>query len=623
MNFRFYYLFLVFTALVLDSCQQLEDDMIVLEEIEEELGNTDPDETETTPEDTTQVVPCDFDFETIEPNTALKFTCSHDLKGKTISIPENVKLHYGEGAQLYNGTLILNNHTIDGRLLNCELTVEGPATLLDNTFTFDPKKWCIVQGKVDDNTALNNRKNMNAVIELAHSFGAEVFEIDEFDAYFSVFGTVMNQLESASHAIRIPSNFHFKMSNNTYLRMQPSNGFIYYLLHASLGQNITISGGHLIGDRYEHDYSPTTDWLNIDRSTHEYGACIMLAGVEHVVVDGVTMSKSAGDGILCMSSVIRYADGSPREGSTINTDITIRNCTISENRRNNISLTDGDGYLIENCTITDAGLDVPSNPQANGTPPRASIDMEAYRETEVVDGVEILIEYEKLDKIVIRGNTFTGNRIGLLFFTVSNALVEDNFFDDGMGSVNANNCTVRNNTFVKGENMELSRAVSFTSFIRNGEEEAVNNEISGNIIKGYQIGMNISGKNAQVFNNKVFDFQTGIHIGHLEDTKIFNNEYSSDRTVAYGYYSLEGTCKNVVLTNEKMDVNNRVIFLNKINEKTTDDKYQLIFDKCSFNSQRELYFKDCNNITIQNSIMNVKVVQINSTNILEINNTTY
>ncbi len=570
----------------------------------------------------TNLFPCNFDLEKLPPETNLKLTCIYNLRGKKITLPKNTTLTYSEGAKIYNGTISGENLILDSKLLNKELSIQGKAQLKNSTLHIIPSNWGIIQGKTTTQIALENRKNINLAIKTGHQLNASTIELDQIDAYFSVSGNILSQTKNAKTSIRIPSNTHFKMSDNTYLRIQPSNGFTDYLLHASLGYNITISGGHLIGDRYEHDYSPINDILGIPRNTHEYGAAIMIAGVQNAVVDNVDITSSTGDGILCQSSAIRHPDGTPQKNAIINKNIVIKNSRITQSRRNNISLTDGDGYLIENCSITNAGLDVPGNPAANGTWPKSSIDMEAYRIVKTVNGRQQLLEYEKLTNILIRGNRFTGNRIGLVFCTVSRAIAENNFFDDGIGSLNANHCIVRNNIFERSNtsNMDFSRAVSFNSFIRNGVEEAINNEISNNTITGYKIGIAIQGEGAKIYKNKVYDFQTGLNIGkRLKNVAIHNNEFKSRRAVSYGYFSLGATTENVVIHNNKVDVLNRGIYFMNINKETSSSKFHLTIKDCKFKTKRELYFQNCKNITFKNSTISSKTIKDNCENIIEQN----
>ncbi|BBP87131.1 hypothetical protein BsIDN1_07490 [Bacillus safensis] len=52
--------------------------------------------------------------------------------------------------------------------------------------------------------------------------------------------------------------------------------------------------------------------------------------------------------------------------------IDISGCTITDSRRNNISITGCDGVIVEDCLLERAGV--------NGVEPRMGIDIEGYGE---------------------------------------------------------------------------------------------------------------------------------------------------------------------------------------------------------------------------------------------------
>jgi len=148
---------------------------------------------------------------------------------------------------------------MDGRLMNSSLEITGEANLIESTFKFWPSRWEIQEGQVTNEVALLNRMHMNKSIETIERLNGNIFELDKIDAFFNVEANKVDRVYLSERSIRIPSNFHFKMSDATFLRVQPTNYPAYALLTTYLTDNATISGGNLVGDRWDHDYTPIFD----------------------------------------------------------------------------------------------------------------------------------------------------------------------------------------------------------------------------------------------------------------------------------------------------------------------------------------------------------------------------
>jgi len=95
----------------------------------------------------------------------------------------------------------------------------------------------------------------------------------------------------------------------------------------------------------------------------------------------------------------------------------------------------------------------------------------------------------------------------------------------------------------------------------------------------------------------------------------------SDRSVSYGYFSRgNAVAKDVTIKGDKISVQHRPIYLNDLNNRLSGSTDKLLFDNCSFMSDRELYIYNSKNITIQNSDLSKKVEHVNSENIVLTNN---
>src|SRR5690606_24450233 len=297
-------------------------------------------------------------------------------------------------------------------------------------FIFVPSRWNIVQGKTTDDIAFQNKEHLNTAIELTHDLGMKVFEIDKLDAYF--FGRRLTSHAPFSYednAIKVPSNTHFLMSDNTFIRVQPSNNPFSRLLMTYKAQNVLIEGGNLVGDRYTHDYTNVTDETGVSRPTHGYGSLLGIAGSQNVTVDNVNIYEGSGDGILVQISSIRNKDGSIKSGAMESSNVVIKNSLIDKCRRNNFSIIDANGIIIENNVISNAGGGYGSGNDYAGTAPQVGIDLEAYRERNE-DGS--LYEYERVTDVTIRNNKFLGNRVDdIIVYTASFVEIYGNTFDNG------------------------------------------------------------------------------------------------------------------------------------------------------------------------------------------------
>lgn len=566
-------------------------------------------------------IPCDYDFKTTQVNASLNISCDYDLQGQSINLPEGVKLNF-DGGNIRNGSLnFASKGVIDGQLLNSKLEIEGTVAIEHPHFIFEPSRWDIVQGKTTDEKAFQNKENLNSAIELTHDLGMEVFEIDKLDAFF--FGKRLTSHAPFSYednSIKVPSNTHFLMSDNTFLRVQPTNNPFSRLLMTYKSQNVTIEGGNLVGDRYTHDYSNVVDETGVARPTHGYGSLISIAGSQHVIVDNVNVYEGSGDGFLVQISAIRNKDGSIQPGELESSDVVIKNSLIDKCRRNNFSIIDVNGIVIENNVISNAGGEDESGEAYAGTAPEVGIDLEAYRERKANGG---LYEYERVRNVNIRNNEFTGNDVAdVIVYTASFTEINGNTFDNRVGVHAGHDVTISNNSFKAHSDLTTQIAVSFDNYIVNDDEHLTYNiDVIGNTITGYDTAIKIGTSNVTVSGNKLYDFITGISITDIENAQLFNNILESKREVSYGYFTRGNVvAKNITIKGDKINVQHRPIYLNDLNNQLTNNSEIVLFDNCTFVSDRELYIFNSKNITIQNSDMSKEVEHVSSENIVLRNN---
>lgn len=116
--------------------------------------------------------------------------------------------------------------------------------------------------------------------------------------------------------------------------------------------NVTIKNGKIEGDRKTHT-----------GSGGEWGYGISIRYAHNVILENLIITEMWADGINISN------DGDP---STLCTNITIRECICDGNRRQGMSVENGDGFLIENSEFINTGND---SYQKN---PSAGIDIEPF-----------------------------------------------------------------------------------------------------------------------------------------------------------------------------------------------------------------------------------------------------
>ena len=572
----------------------LEDEEDVIEEEEDQAVDT--------------LLPCDFSLDTIEPNSTILINCVLDLEGQTINVPTNVTISY-EGGDIINGTLNFSDTAIiSGELLNSSLTLSGATPQLkEPMFQFDPQRWDIVEGKVDDAIAQKNKDILQEIIDLTKLMEAETFSIDKMDAYFAV-GLYGTPKDLANNAIHLSSNFHLKMTDNTFLRVQPNDWPFSILLALYKQDNVTITGGNLIGDRWEHDYKVIISGT-VNRSSHEWPVLLQMAGSENVIVNNVYLSDSTGDALVL---------GNPNEyrfnGSKYNKNIIIKNCTMTRSRRNNISITDADDSLIENCTITDAGLGEKvkdSNGDtvysSSGVLPRTGIDVEPFIGGEDPNN---LVYYARVQRLTIRGCTLTGNsNTSIIEYAGEDTIIESNFSDAGFNANHGWRTKFLNNTLVSAENRAGAG-------IETGYSEGFY-EVKGNTISGFRVGIIANGEAGIVSNNTINDFNVGIQPSNSSSFTFESNEINGTDGVGISAYAVSGG--DFVFNNNIITVDKSPMNWNTVN--TTNS----LFDNNQFiarNTGGYVWIKNSNNVTIQNNIItNATILADGATNFIETNNT--
>ncbi|MDO7171357.1 right-handed parallel beta-helix repeat-containing protein [Mariniflexile sp. AS56] len=577
------------------------------------LDNETPEDTDSTTEANAST-PCDFTLNNVAANSTIIINCVLDLNGESITLPTNVTVVY-EGGSIINGTINFSNgNTIDGDLLNSTLILGGTTPLLkDPTFNFDPKRWGIVEGKVTDAVALRNKTLLQNTIDKTKEMGVQTFTIDNMDAYFAV-GISSDVAGVANNALHLPSDFNLIMTDNTFLRVQPNAFPFSVLLTVFENKNVTITGGNLIGDRWEHEY--VTENVGTYFS-HEWPMLLQFASAENIVADGVYMADATGDGLsIANGRNLRY-----EAGAKFNKNILIKNCTTTRSRRNNVSITDGENITLENCIITDAGIGTQSK-DANGNTiqftsagvlPRTGIDIEPYMDQDENGNLRY---YARAQYILIKGCTFTGNsNSSIIDYTGEDVVIEGNFSDNEIGAHHGWRTKFINNTLVASE------ANKSVAGISTGDTNTY--EVIGNSISGFNIGIEATGDTGLVANNTIRDFGAGIAPKNANNFIFENNDIEGANAVGISGYGANG---NMIFRNNKIVVDKSPMNWQVSNNTTESLNYTVLFDNNQFiarvSGPSYVYINQSPNVTVKNSTLTkARFLVRESNNFVEVNNT--
>ena len=150
--------------------------------------------------------------------------------------------------------------------------------------------------------------------------------------------------------ITIRKPIRLVMQPDTELRVIP-NGRTHYYIIGIKANDVAVSGGTLVGDRYHHK-----------GKRGEWGYGIRVGSAENVTISGVTAKDMWGDGF--------YVEGGK--------NVTFDGVVADNNRRQGLSIIHAEGVTVRNSLFSNT----------NGTRPGAGIDIETDRRR-WVDGVTI------------------------------------------------------------------------------------------------------------------------------------------------------------------------------------------------------------------------------------------
>lgn len=157
--------------------------------------------------------------------------------------------------------------------------------------------------------------------------------------------------------LHVKSNTTILMDEKAYLKAIPNEFYSYTVLNLKDASHVNIYGGNIVGDRDEH----IDKYSKLRRGDPEYngetGWGILMVSSQNIVIDSIRISNMWGDGIDLFST---------KEATRPNQQIVIKNSTLSNNRRQGISVENVNGLVVTNTLIENT----------KGTDPSAGINIE-------------------------------------------------------------------------------------------------------------------------------------------------------------------------------------------------------------------------------------------------------
>lgn len=164
-----------------------------------------------------------------------------------------------------------------------------------------------------------------------------------------------NYYIDADTAIRMKDHVDLYMYDTTRkLIVKPTSSTRNHAILAEFVNDISIFGGKIVGDRYQHT-----------GTTGEWGMGIAIYGSTNVKVNRTYIANCWGDGVVV---------GGRKNASNVTVvsrDVTLLRVTSTNNRRQALTIGGVNGLVVDSCLLT----------HTNGTAPQDGIDIEPDSDT--------------------------------------------------------------------------------------------------------------------------------------------------------------------------------------------------------------------------------------------------
>ena len=352
----------------------------------------------------------------------------------------------------------------------------------------------------------------------------------------------------------INSNAYIEFAPNTKLQAMTTDAWACYGF-TIIGDNVTIKGNGALfmGERLTHKYNSVK--IPASKTTSEGVSGCLIVGA-NVTLDGMWFKDWTGDCIGVNSShrlrLNNPTMANPSPFAHYSKDVIIKNCVVDGARRNNISIMDCDGFLIDNCLIIRAGYT-----DANGTlgtNPKLGIDLEPYKTGNASDGYDTA---EFVQNGTISNCRFVENRVGdVTAFNVYNVKIVNNHCTATIGNGSSNNTVIANNVI----DMSIARSNSSSGDGKGTGITSIgtpnsdrfnhynNSLITGNVLYGCGAGIDVRGSKNKVSNNIMVNCGYAINCASSLDLIVEDNFILSPTVQAIGITSGSTSTEKSLIT---------------------------------------------------------------------------
>ncbi|OES44987.1 right-handed parallel beta-helix repeat-containing protein [Domibacillus iocasae] len=326
-------------------------------------------------------------------------------------------------------------------------------------------------------------------------------------------GTFLINTDPETGSLNVKDNIEINMDEKTILKSIPNGLPIYRMLTIYNRENVKITGGTLIGDRYKHE-----------GTEGEFGHGIYIGGnSSEITISNVRAQDFWGDGF--------FVEGNASQ-ETYPSSITIDNVESHNNRRQGISITAGKQIVVKNSIFSGT----------NGTPPAAGIDLERdppyslpLEEVELLnnevfnnEGYGISFIYasnSSAQKNIVKNNKKGGIYIGggVEQGIAKNNTVDDNFISENGLGIFVNFSTQNN---ISNNVIEKSKKDGIVLINHVGQNRLVKNLVRDNQGNGLYIWGGLHDQSGIVVQqNKISkNSKAGIAVLNVLDATITDND---------------------------------------------------------------------------------------------------
>ncbi|QQO40359.1 tail spike [Bacillus phage 268TH004] len=369
-----------------------------------------------------------------------------------------------------------------------------------NTYELEIDRWGISSG---GSNPIETTQGFNDAIQYAKTEGyAEIF-VPKGHYLIDCVSKFGSRPEYGG-GIRLVSDLNVTLHPEATFKVLANDATGYSLFYLELIENVTIKGGRIYGDRYEHTYT----YYNDNTETHEWGYGIHVRGSRNIYIKNVFVADCTGDNIwIAAHGMMNWTTP-----YTPARDVTVSKCTLIRGRRNCLATNGCEGLLVDDCAIEDAGGE-------GGTRPQYGIDLEGFGESG--------IKYDHPYKLVVRNCKFKGNALGdISSFTAGKVIIEGNTCENVISYGYSTDILIENNLIInEGE----VKPYGIDSLGVSSTETGNRATIKGNTIRGFNIGINAKGKGVLVESNTLENISAvAIQVYQATDALIANNRVDSD-----------------------------------------------------------------------------------------------